>query len=892
MTLTPEQVQAQTAAIRSRSGGDSRVVALRHIGGWSGPNTLKVSGEDYLVIPCISDLQIREALGQLEEKNSAGILLCDVDQATLGEDVLARLVRRQIHHPKKDEMLRELFAARVVDARILSSRPLVEALICGASAGGYSPAPGGTLDLQFAWQGLLKQKLGFEVTEISFPELLRWTTIPSGRNALKEMATDLRGELARWLEPNYGKAPSQLFRALDSELGSDLLALGLLLGLLLDAEKGGVADAHAAAARLEQYFGNEPLDASPRQAWHQASASLFEKLAETEVFQAQGVIQNLDRLIERIRLKPYAHLSNHSLVGLEQRLTTAGEAIGKAGETLSEAQISIARTALDGAAQHRLAADHGIRLRRLQMGLRLVLWLRINNLPETAATLSQLISYYSTEGGFIDWARTSVVESDPNPQIKEALRSIIEKVEVRWDAFQEKFTERLQQWSAQGADLQDVLRIEEVLGSVVAPVARQQPALLIVLDGMSQAVFRELVSDLMRRNWVQVAAPATDTPRAVLAAIPSVTEVSRRALLSGQLPLPTQGSEKTDFAGSDQLLEQVGGQTRPQLFLKGDLLDSGRMGLAAPVLQALANSRCRLVGVVVNAVDDSLSSADQMGYSWKLDQIYPLQDLMRMASESGRVVILTSDHGHVLDEGSQMVRQPLPETGDRYRLPGGTLSEGEMEFCGARVQAATGSERVVELAALRRRYQGKRRGYHGGVCPAEMVVPCVVLRSSNTDVPDTWEDLPPYEPEWWSLRAGISQVATIESVKSSTTRRPFAQKQADLFHQPVEVSGGASAWIEQLLGSATYQQQARAAVRGAPSVEQFKRFLMLLDQRNGRIQRGYLAQQLTMPLIRVDGLIQNYRRLLNVDGYDVLSYDQPSETIVLNLELLKSQFEL
>jgi hypothetical protein len=29
-----------------------------------------------------------------------------------------------------------------------------------------------------------------------------------------------------------------------------------------------------------------------------------------------------------------------------------------------------------------------------------------------------------------------------------------------------------------------------------------------------------------------------------------------------------------------------------------------------------------------------------------------------------------------------------------------------------------------------------------------------------------------------------------------------------------------------------------------------------------------------------------------VDGYDVLSYDQPSETIVLNIELLKSQFEI
>src|SRR2546425_11282868 len=298
MTFTPEQAQAQGAAIRGRSTSGSRVVALRHTGTWPGPDKLSVNGEDHVVIPCISDLHIREALGLLEANNSAGILLCDVDPATLGEDVLARLVRRRIHHPQWDEMLRELFAARVVDARILSSRPLVDALIGGASAGGYSPAPGGTLDLQFAWKALLKKQLGFEVTEISFAELLRWTTIPSGRTSLLEMSTALRGELARWLAPNYGDAPRHLFHVLESELGADLVALGLLLGLLLDAERGGVADAHAAAARLEHYFGNEPLDASTRQTWHQASASLFGKLAETEVFQAQGILQNLDRLIE------------------------------------------------------------------------------------------------------------------------------------------------------------------------------------------------------------------------------------------------------------------------------------------------------------------------------------------------------------------------------------------------------------------------------------------------------------------------------------------------------------------------------------------------------------------------------------------------------------------
>lgn len=892
MTLTPEQAQAQAAAIRSRSGGDSRVVALRHTGPWPGPDTLSVSGEVHTVIACISDLQMRDALGQLEGTKSAGILLCDVDPAALGEDVLARLVRRRIHHPQWDEMLRELFAARVVDARILASRPLVDALIRSASASGYSPTPGGTLDLEFAWKAVLRKQLGVEVTEISFVELLRWTTIPRLRTCLLEMPLVLRAELARWLAPNYAEAPRHLFYVLDSELGTDLVALGLLFGLLLAGQRAGVADTQAAAARLEQYFGTEPLKALSLQTWFQASSNLFDKAAETEVFQLHGIVQSLDKLIERVRLQASAHLSDHSSTGLEQRLVRAGEAIGEASKQTSDTLLDAARQSLERVARHGLSSYHEARFRRLQMGFRLVLWLRTNNLPAPTEPLSQLIHYYSNEGGFVDWARSMISESDPHPQIKEALWAVLEKVETRWITFHQQFANRLQQWSMQGMELRNAFRIEEVLWAVASPVAREHPALLIVLDGMSQAVFRELVSDLLRRNWVELAAPAPGTPRNALATIPSVTEFSRRALLSGRLQLGAQGTEKSDFNGNERLFEQIGGQSRPQLFLKGDLVEAGRMGLSEPVKHAVSNSRCRLVGVVVNAVDESLGSSDQTSYSWGLDQVAPLHELMRMASESGRVVILTSDHGHVLDEGSQVIRQPLPETGDRYRLPGGNLSEAEMEFRGSRVQATTGSESVIALAARRCRYQGKRRGYHGGVCPAEMVVPCAVFRSSNTAVPDAWEDLPPYEPEWWSVREPVVDGVQVMVEQPLSSRRPLMQKQTELFQHPTKTADGTAAWIEQLMLSSTYQQQARAAVRGAPVPEEFRRFLLLLNQRNGRIQRGNLAQQLGTPLIRVDGLIQNYRRLLNVDGYDVLSYDQPTETIVLNIELMKSQFEL
>ena len=53
-----------------------------------------------------------------------------------------------------------------------------------------------------------------------------------------------------------------------------------------------------------------------------------------------------------------------------------------------------------------------------------------------------------------------------------------------------------------------------------------------------------------------------------------------------------------------------------------------------------------------------------------------------------------------------------------------------------------------------------------------------------------------------------------------------------------------------------------------------------------------LAQALGVPLFRIDGLVQNVSRILNVDGYEVLSFERATETIALNINLLKTQFEI
>jgi hypothetical protein len=52
-----------------------------------------------------------------------------------------------------------------------------------------------------------------------------------------------------------------------------------------------------------------------------------------------------------------------------------------------------------------------------------------------------------------------------------------------------------------------------------------------------------------------------------------------------------------------------------------------------------------------------------------------------------------------------------------------------------------------------------------------------------------------------------------------------------------------------------------------------------------------LAQRLDLPQFRIDGFLSSFERVLNVDGYPVVSVDD-SETVRLDIDLLKKQFGL
>jgi hypothetical protein len=98
--------------------------------------------------------------------------------------------------------------------------------------------------------------------------------------------------------------------------------------------------------------------------------------------------------------------------------------------------------------------------------------------------------------------------------------------------------------------------------------------------------------------------------------------------------------------------------------------------------------------------------------------------------------------------------------------------------------------------------------------------------------------------------------------------------------------------VDQLLASPVFQAQKRLVARMGIPDERIRQCLLALDERGGKLTRSALARLVGMPLARMAGLIAALRRLLNVEGYPVLTLDEDSDTVTLNRALLDRQFQL
>src|SRR3712207_890010 len=145
-----------------------------------------------------------------------------------------------------------------------------------------------------------------------------------------------------------------------------------------------------------------------------------------------------------------------------------------------------------------------------------------------------------------------------------------------------------------------------------------------------------------------------------------------------------------------------------RVFHKGELRASGGAQLADDVAVAIADPAVPVVGVVINAIDDAVHKNERTR-PWTMAELDPLRALLNAASIAGRAVVLTSDHGHVMERATEML--PPAAGGDARWRPAssGPAKDGEVLVQGPRVALDAGE--VVMLWRDDVRYGAARAGY-------------------------------------------------------------------------------------------------------------------------------------------------------------------------------------
>ena len=902
--LSPAHVAAVLRGLRER-GRDDPVIGIHSPAPWTGSDRLRAHDEEFEVAQCRSPLEIRERLNGRHPKAPPLVLITALEDADLGDDVRARIYKRRLLTVEAWSVVEDLFRARGIDPRLGRHPWIAEALIKAAPAGGFPPAPGGIVSLEAAWGVLLQSVLGLQAARPDGTALLQWTMLPGAAERFAAAPQEMRGALRQWLADSAGPVGPAILQCLELGHGKTAVPLGLVCGVVFgeDAASGGLSAAKAQVRLEERYIGG----GSPRPAlvrWaHLAEAIVLAELETHGLDAVRPWLRRAEEILGDIGAADQSHRSHVLLSGFEQRLAAFAEAVTAAVETLGPEALSRVQERAARVLDHGLAAAQVERVARVEMAARLCCWLATP--AANHGSFAEAAASYAAEGAFVDWARSVLRGGDSHAQLSQAFELLLAGAGARREEQNRRFAELLRGWLEADSAAGDLIPIEDVLGRIVAPLAGEAPALLLVLDGLSYATFEDLVEDLTLRGWVPLRqgedGESATSGAVVIAALPTVTEVCRASLLTGHLREGGQTAEKQGFAAHPRLAAVSSAKMPPLLLHKGDLLGRSETALSDDVRARIASPEQRVVGVVLNAVDDHLLKSDQVRPRWKAEYLQHLLPILQAAEEAGRVVILTSDHGHVLEVETQFRKG---SQSDRWRLDDGNLREDEIRLQGRRV-VTTAGDAIIAPWSEKVRYGPKKNGYHGGATPQEVVVPLAVLVSPGIQVPG-WKETAIRYPDWWAAEPvdvvprRVPAPAQVVPIRPRARPRPAPApgQQGHLFGdardgEPREGEAPAEPrrdWIANLFASPIYQAQKATAGRVAADDERVRAVLEALASRGGKLSHQALAQRLGIPPIRVRGTVSAMRRVLNVEGYGVLSEESDSETVSLNVELLRVQF--
>ncbi len=887
---TFSQIKAQVAAIRQKVP-QARVIGIRAAGRWTGDAERRDGDQAYLIQQCDSPLAMRLALRHPADPNITKVLITPLEEKDLSEDILLRLAKRRLFAVDSWQIVRALFAAHAVDPRLTKSGWIAEMLLDLVPAEGYPAARGGFLDADTVWPLLLRHTIGLAAETPDVTALLKWSLDDETTARFRLAARAFQQGATQWLAEKAGPVAEIVLGCVARLDRPDAVPLGLAAGVVY--HPAAVGKLERAVGKLEERFlsGASP-DAGLMQRWSTAATEVARALRHTDPKAYRQTLQRTDEMLSELQGEGFAYLSDVSPIGFDQRLTRFGQQLSAVLEAKAWDDLGTLKEARQAVRDHDQSARETRRLERADMAVRLVRWLgeQSHGARTEPKSLAESAVEHLRYGGFVDWARLSLRSGDPVQGLSETYARLFDAVTKLREEQARQFAQLLADWTTAGSQSDEVIPIERVLEQIVAPLAAENPVLVIVIDGMSVAVCRELLSDLTRHEWIALCEPDRTFNRPAIATLPSVTEFSRTSLLCGRLQAGAANEERAGFAEHPALLPRCGSGSPPLLFHRATLQETEDAVLAADVRHEIGSAHRKIVGVIVNAVDDHLLKGGQIDTRWSRDEIKMLPALLHEARTAKRLVVLLADHGHVLD--CQTQGRPC-EGGERWRAASGTPAPDELLVQGQRVMVE--GRRMIAPWSERVRYGSMKNGYHGGLSPQEMVVPIAVL-SSTDRFPAGWHEQPVDTPAWWDEPAVVvaapEQPAPVLKPKQLPPGQLFDLSGEELIPASTKAEEAVPEWVARLLASPVFEEQKRLGGRGLPADEVFANLLRTLDRRGGKLTSVALARALEFPPLRLSGLLAKAQRVLNIDGYAVLSRDDASDTVELNRELLLKQFDL
>ncbi|GLZ07282.1 hypothetical protein Acsp03_47480 [Actinomadura sp. NBRC 104412] len=941
-----------------------RVVLLRAVPAWDGAQELSWgTGQRARIVPAPSPLAIHELVLEHLAPGASGpevlVVLTDREEGELDPAILARVYRQRVEIVDSWNLVLEAFGAEQRDPRLRAEGWAAEALLDAAPPGGWPRLRGGILDRHTALSLLALRRLrlgryaaettggtdsgtGPPADDLDTRLLLRWSLDPGGPDRLRSLRAPERDGLISFLsEPEQaGLAGRALFALVEADHGPDAVPFGLLCAALwLDAPAD--ADTYRARGRVERWLG-DPLPATGEaldtllstfgRACREYITSLITvggadngEAGRTARRTTERVLGRASELSRQFGIEPQTRYSTVLPEGLNERFTSLGHA-------LRETDLDAVLAALAAVERHELAAGHDARVRlgRARMAARLVHWLTTDpaagpagDVPSVAAGIDRHVA----DTGWVDQALDHIeAGGDPDPALKSAYDLICERVRAARKEIDRSFAKALEKWTAAGTDPGSMLTVETFLPRIVKPVVTGRSprrVLLLVLDGMSAGIAAELAEEL-RRDWAEYdpVPDASGTPprrRAMAAALPTVTAVSRTSLFAAELMKGGQADEKRLFPR-----HRFWGGGNAAVFHKDDLRGATPGSAFSEALTDALDDETAHIAVVLNTIDDRLAKEQMLGdATWRPENIGELRELLREAAERGMAVLLTSDHGHVVDRRGVKI-DGAGAVSARHRLPGGPLTEGEVALSGPRVVLDAPGGEIVALWDRDLRYSAQRAGHHGGASLAEFAIPVLAFLPFNAPPPKGWRELGDQRPLWWRsateptrteplspmAQASAEPVAMqappaprkpaerkpviVREGKSSdalfeleTGRRDIPEPVAAPVPEPASAPGDVAT---ALLASETFRQQLDLVSRKPPlgKIEAAVRALL----ESGTLPVTALAQRVEYPITRADGFAAVLGQVLNYDGVQVLETLPDGRTLRLNTALLREQFDV